>query len=155
MKSVIILDLDGVLITTPSWQPDTMHEDGYSDFDQQSKANFNVLLDDVQAEIWLSSSRRLAKTLSEWNQIFVNRKIHRELTGLMPVSPNRSNRCEEIEAFLTYSSAVSNFLILDDDASLEDSPAHMKKFWVRTYPLIGFSYNKLEEARKKIALWCD
>jgi len=33
-KTTLILDLDGVLITTPSWKADEMDADGYSKFNE-------------------------------------------------------------------------------------------------------------------------
>ena len=44
MKNAILLDLDGVLITTPNWKPDEIHCDGYSVFNKVAVANLNGLL---------------------------------------------------------------------------------------------------------------
>jgi hypothetical protein len=57
-KITLILDLDGVLIVTPQWKSDTIHEDGYSDFNIECVKNLNCLLNKYIVEIWLSSTRR-------------------------------------------------------------------------------------------------
>jgi len=59
----LILDLDGVLITTPSWKADNIHSDGYSDFNKDCVINLNKLLLVENFEIWLSSMRRTTKNI--------------------------------------------------------------------------------------------
>lgn len=149
MGNVILLDLDGVLITTPAWKPDVLHADGYSDFNVEAVACFNELLLHTNAEIWLTSSRRQQRTLSEFNQIFSNRNIAGEIKGYIPGGTDSQNRLAEINAFLNHDQ-VKSFLILDDDPGLHDLSAERKKHWVQTLPLIGFNREKLAEALEKI-----
>lgn len=76
MKSkILILDIDGVLITTPPWKADQMDTDGYSKFNHDCVENLNELLTIEDYNIWLSSTRRMVKTLDEFNSIFEHRKI--------------------------------------------------------------------------------
>lgn len=152
MKNCIILDLDGVLITTPSWRPDELHSDGYSDFNKTAVENLNGLLSEVNAELWLSSTRRLNKTLKEFNEIFRNRNIKRELTGFLPSGTLGLKRRIEIDSFLNHE-AVQNFLIIDDDQSLQELDEMRKAFWVRTDSMLGFNLEKLIEAKQKIEDW--
>ncbi|MEN7550088.1 HAD domain-containing protein [Rapidithrix thailandica] len=79
MKNVIILDLDGVLITTPSWKPDEIHIDGYSEFNRNAVRNLNKLLEEVDAELWLSSTKRMNQSLEKFKEIFASRNINKEL----------------------------------------------------------------------------
>ena len=68
MKNLLLLDIDGVLITTPPWKQDVIHNDGYSEFNETNVANLNKLLSKIDnVEIWLSSTRRLKKRLAEFN----------------------------------------------------------------------------------------
>lgn len=72
MTTAVILDLDGVLITTPNWRPDNLHDDGYSDFNQECVVNFMDLLSLMppDTQLWLSSSRRTTKTVEKFDTIF-------------------------------------------------------------------------------------
>ncbi|MCW3072045.1 MAG: hypothetical protein JWO44_1935 [Bacteroidetes bacterium] len=151
MKNVILLDIDGVLIITPPWKPDVLHADGYSDFDKKSVAHLNVLLAGANAELWLSSSRCMNKSLEEFNELFSNRGIKQELKGYVSGTDDYG-RIARINAFLDHE-PVKNFLILDDDASLDDLDAGRKKSWVKTFPLLGFDHERLEEALEKIKRW--
>ncbi len=149
MKKVLILDLDGVLITTPPWKPDTVHEDGYSDFNDECVSNLNTLLTITDFEIWLSSTRRLRKTLKEFNQIFKNRNIEKEISGFLPDYPTCTNRKEEVLNFIVNYN-IDDYLILDDDKSLNGLKTEVKRNLVATELTIGFNHEKLQEAKAKL-----
>ncbi|MDF9795363.1 hypothetical protein OKW21_006735 [Catalinimonas alkaloidigena] len=152
MRNAIILDLDGVLITTPKWKADAIHADGYSDFNRHAVDNLNLLLKDISAELWLSSSRRIGKTMDEFRTIFHNRGIESNLIGFLPGDELGIQRKIEVTNFLENESFI-NFLIIDDDASLHGLELEKKKYWIRTDPHLGFDSNKLDEAKEKIKNW--
>ena len=145
MKPILLLDLDGVLITTPSWKADQIHEDGYSAFNKTAVENLNELLANTNADIWLSSTRRMNKSLEEFNTIFSNRRIERKLAGFVPHGTLSESRLEEINAFLDLKPG-QKFIIIDDDNSLQDLTEERKKYWIKTNAMIGFDKEKLQEA---------
>ena len=147
MRNVIILDLDGVLITTPSWKADLVHLDGYSAFNEKCVDYFNLL--ETNAEIWLSSTRRTRKSLVEFKEIFKNRNVFKDLTGFIPNI--QRNRNEEIKYFLELNKNIKNYLIIDDDITL--SGYYSNKEWTQTLPLLGFTNEKYLEASKIIKCW--
>ena len=140
---VLLLDLDGVLITTPPWKADEIHTDGYSAFNINCVNNLNVLLTELDFDIWLSSTRRTQKTITEFNRIFTNRGIIKPITGFVPVFQDCKNRIEELMRFLD-ENKISKFLIIDDDKSLNNLPDNMKQSLISTELLKGFDIEKLE-----------
>ena len=148
-NKILILDLDGVLITTPSWKADTIHIDGYSDFNETCVENLNQLISLVEFDIWLSSTRRTLKTLEEFNIIFKNRGIKQSIKDFIPLYTDCKNRQEEISKFIT-EFKVSNFLILDDDKSLNSLEIKMKKHLILTELTKGFNNEKLKESIEKL-----
>ncbi len=148
---LLILDIDGVLITSPPWKPDELHLDGYSQFNRDCVENLNDLLKTNVFEMYLSSTRRTVKTINEFNRIFRNRGIIQNLKGFVPEYPKAKNRREEIEYFLKEFNP-KNYLILDDDKSLNDSKVEMKNRLVLTELQIGFTKEKLTEALNLIGL---
>lgn len=141
----LLLDLDGVLITSPPWRKDEQDTDGYSKFKQNCVQNLNTLLLKVDFRILLTSSRRKGKTLHEFNEIFARRKIGKPISGFLPVYEDCKNRKEEILQFLK-ENVVNNFLIIDDDKSLSDLDSEIKNRLVQTEFLLGFNDEKLTEA---------
>lgn len=122
---LLILDLDGVLISTPMWKADEMDSDGYSKFNQSCIDNLNTLLSLDDFDIWLSSTRRTVKSMEEFNTIFTNRNIIKPIKGFLPEYENCKNRKEEILEFLN-EFGVENYLIIDDDKSLNDLESDIK-----------------------------
>jgi hypothetical protein len=148
-KIVLFLDLDGVLITTPSWRKDEMDTDGYSKFNSKCVENLNTLLQTQYFEIWLSSSRRKNKTEQEFNKIFSLRGILENITGFLPIPKERISRKDEIETFIK-ENRITDFLILDDDKSLNGLEENLKQNLVLTKNLSGFNKEKLTEAIEKV-----
>lgn len=148
-RKVLILDLDGVLIITPPWKADRIHLDGYSDFNEVCVNTLNQLLSQTNFEIWLSSSRRAVKTLTEFNQIFSNRGIDREIVGFLPEYIDCNNRKEEIVRFIQ-EFKISEFLIIDDDKSLGGIADNLKPYLVMTELTKGLDKEKFEEAIEKM-----
>ena len=145
----LILDLDGVLITTPPWKPDEIMEDNYSKFNEECVKNLNSLLSLFPTSIWLSSTRRLNKTLEEFNQIFQTRKIKNSIEGFLPNNTDLKTRKQEVESFIKQNN-LKNYLIIDDDKSLNELDSKIKKQLVQTTFLQGFNKEKLEESIKKL-----
>ena len=150
MKSkILILDLDGVLITTPTWKADEMDSDGYSKFNNDCVENLNELLTIEDYDIWLSSTRRIVKTLDEFNLIFAHRKIKKPISGFLPEYEECKNRREEVERFIN-DSEIKEFLIIDDDKSLNGILKGYKEQLVLTELIKGFDGERLEFAKEKI-----
>ncbi|AFM02597.1 hypothetical protein Fleli_0092 [Bernardetia litoralis DSM 6794] len=155
MKNIIILDLDGVLITTPTWKADEIDFDDYSKFNKKCVENFNILTENLDCELWISSTRRMNKTLKQFREIFSNRNIEQEIKGFLPVTDYQTPRIKEIESFLE-NKMIENYIILDDDSSLHNLKEESKKYWVQTNLLVGFSLEKVEEAKQIIKkFWED
>ncbi len=116
-KIILILDLDGVLVTTPMWKADEIDSDGYSKFNNDCINNLNILLSMADFDIWLSSTRRTVKKLEEFNLIFKNRGIKSSIKDFLPTYENCKNRKDEVLKFIE-ETKVFDFLIIDDDKSL-------------------------------------
>lgn len=147
LATALILDLDGVLITTRPWKTDEIHQDGYSNFNAESVKNLNKLFQVTNFEIWLSSTRRIKKSLEEFNQIFQNRNIEGKIKGFLPVHEQNFSRRKKVEYFIEHQQ-LDKYLIIDDDKSLNDL-ADKSKLILTNY-LQGFNREKLLEAKEKV-----
>ncbi len=148
-RTILILDLDGVLITTPAWKTDKISSDGYSEFNMNCVNNLNKLLQKFDFEIWLSSTRRTVKTLAEFNRIFKNRNIKSAIKGFIPEYYECNTRKEEILRFVA-EFEIEQFLIIDDDKSLNELDEKHKGKLILTELQKGFDSEKFQLAIKKI-----
>jgi histidinol phosphatase-like enzyme len=142
LNNIIILDLDGVLITTPQWRPDTMHDDGYTDFNPDCVERLNELIESNGYSIVLSSDRRRGCSIEKMNERFKSRGVKTSIIAYVPDYNEGTtdvwlNRREEIEMFLS-EYKPKNYIILDDDKSLSDASEEIKSNWIQTCMLIGF-----------------
>jgi len=135
IDNIVILDLDGVLITTPPWKRDARHEDGYSDFNPICVNKLNEILEETGYDIVLSSTRRIWVDIDQMNLYFENRGILKSIISYIPLYDVVSRK-EEIELFLT-EYEPNNYIIIDDDKSLSDLSEEIKSKWIQTEFLIG------------------
>lgn len=142
---ILFLDIDGVLITTKPWQQDKIAEDGYSCFDNECASNLNILLASIPLDIILTSSRRKTIPLDIFNQFFRNRNIKNQIVNYLPIISSVFSRKQEIEDYI-FRNNIQNFIIIDDDKSLNNLNPILKKNLVLTNSMIGFSKDKLEES---------
>ncbi len=145
IKLLIILDLDGVLITTPPWKKTELSEDGYSAFNPSCVENLNSLLQLIETDIWLISSRRRTKSLEEFNIIFNSRQIITPITGFVPIYKDCSTRKEEVERFVK-EIKYDKILIIDDDKTLNGLDKNLKDRLIHTELIKGFDDEKLDLA---------
>ncbi|NML64286.1 hypothetical protein HHL22_03610 [Hymenobacter sp. RP-2-7] len=137
---VILLDLDGVLITTPSWRAVESEPDGFFRFNAQATANLTTILAATNAAVVLTTSHRINFSLSQWTAFFNTR-------GLVPAAitkvndqttlPAPGSRASEITAWVARPGNPTNYVVLDDDPSLHGLPLAIKNRCVFTKPLIG------------------
>lgn len=131
------------------WRADEIDLDGYSKFNQSCVDNLNSLLSLANFDIWLSSTRRTVKSLDEFNVIFTNRNIKEPIRGFLPKYRSCKNRKEEILKFLD-EFEPENYLIIDDDKSLNGLETVIKEKLVLTELMKGFNQEQLQLATEKI-----
>ena len=146
-----MLDIDGVINTTAPWKADELAADGYSKFNKQAIANLNYITCAVEAELWISSSRRTTKPIGELQEIFKDRGIEKQINGYLPTVDVRT-RCELVMNFIR-ERGIMNFLIIDDDQSLQDLPASAQNFWIAALPMKGLTKEQALAAIEKTKEW--
>jgi len=142
MNNIILLDLDGVLITTAPWRSDEMHEDGYSNFNPICVENLNRIIKDTGYDIILSSARRVDVRIDKMNKYFQARGVDKLIKDYVPIYREANNRREEVEMFLE-EYQPENYLILDDDKSLSGASEEIKKNWIQTSLMIGLKKHEV------------
>ncbi|PSK94382.1 HAD domain-containing protein [Taibaiella chishuiensis] len=136
----LLLDIDGVLVTTPSWRPVPQAADGFMAFDKTALHYLSLLLSATQAAIVLTSTHRIRYSEQDWVALLRNRglditRFSKINTG-NPLQPGLS-RLTEIIQWMESPAYDPWFVIIDDDASLHDLPAHGQARWVKTNLMTG------------------
>jgi hypothetical protein len=151
----ILLDIDGVLVTTPPWKPTEQLSDGFMKFNETATKNLKVLFEEANASIVLTTTHRINFEEDKWKEIF-------KMRGLDFIKISKLNdktqlfelldRATEIKEWVEKYGQNKNYLIIDDDLSINGLPENIKERWVMTKPLLGFDGEALEKALTIIGL---
>lgn len=133
---VVFLDMDGVMIPAKSWkQPEILH-DGFPAFSPKAVTALNSIIQE-DTRIILTTSHRHRFTISQWKNIFKLRCI--EVNQIDRLSENRNflNRKEEILDYFNTQPTIIDYLIIDDDKSLNDLPHPIKQHVIQPSATVG------------------
>ncbi len=145
----LILDIDGVLVTTPAWKQPEFLPDGFMKFNTKAAQNLAYLVERFNPSIILSTTHRINYSLAEWQEIF-------KIRGIYPVAISKINnlvairemesRATEILKWIESEVKQEAYIIIDDDLSLHDLPSEIKNKCVLTKPLIGLDAEATQKA---------
>jgi hypothetical protein len=139
---LIFLDIDGVMVPAKSWETPDLSSDGFPEF--SSKA-VRVLQNVVSggATIMLTTSHKSRFSVEEWKNIFIARGIEVKNLGKLDESSFGTNRRDEILSWFNLNDTNENFIIIDDDKSLNGLPPHLKKNLILTSSMLGLNDSHL------------
>ena len=126
---VIFLDIDGVMVPIKSWQTPPMLQDGFPDFSVDAVKCLNSKITD-ETVIVLTTSHRFNYKKEEWIKIFKTRGVVINNIQYLPVGNRKDEICKYINDDMEY-------IIIDDDKSLNDLPKKIKEKLILTSPMIG------------------
>jgi hypothetical protein len=144
---IIFLDIDGVLVPAKSWKSPELLSDGFPDF---SRSAVHVLqqITTEDVTIMLTTSHRFRFSIEEWERIFQERGVQVQNLDRIKVFTRGASRKDEIEHWFSVNPCDDNFIILDDDLSLNGLPSFLKEKLVLTCSMIGLKEEHLEKITK-------
>lgn len=140
----IFLDIDGVLVPAKSWKSPELMNDGFPAFSNKSISVLKQLIDE-NTSIMLTTSHKSRFSIEEWKMIFLKRGIQLNNVSRLPENTTFLNRRDEIINWFLNNELQEDFIIIDDDKSLNDLPQFLKEKLVLTSPMIGLSERNFEE----------
>jgi hypothetical protein len=143
VNKTVLLDLDGVMVTTPPWQSTILLIDQFSEFNPRCVECLNSILFHTSADILLTTSHRFNYTEQEWTEAFQRRGVNVNKISVLQFSAK--SRLEEI-LFYSQTNKAENFLIIDDDKGLNALPIDLKDRLILTSPLIGLTSDLANQA---------
>ncbi len=141
---LVFLDIDGVMVPAKGWKAPENLEDGMPMFTQKSIVALSSLLFE-NTTIILSSSHRNRFTISEWKRIFEKRGLKVNSLSSLGLSDHLKSRKDEILEWFNINSVSENFVIIDDDTSLNGLPEYLKEHLILTSPMIGLTLEHIEQ----------
>ena len=145
----ILLDIDGVLVTTPSWRVPDRLADNFMKFNENATQNLIKLYDETDASIVLTTTHRTNYSLAKWYEIFKVRGLNfKNISKLNDKTTIDTllDRATEINEWIDRFGANKNYVVIDDDLSINRLSEDIKNRCVMTKPLIGFDKHCLMRA---------
>jgi hypothetical protein len=137
---LIFLDIDGVMAPAKSWQRPDILEDGFVDFSSKAvRVLQDILAQNTDTTIILTTSHKSGFSLSQWKIIFERRGLN--VNKLESLNDNTDFQSRKIEILNWFDSndVQEDFIIIDDDKSLNDLPTFYKDRLILTSSLVGLN----------------
>ncbi|MCX6183418.1 MAG: HAD domain-containing protein [Bacteroidetes bacterium] len=141
---LIFLDIDGVMVPAKSWKSPELLSDGFPSFSLKAVNVLRSLISEATT-IMLTTSHKSRFTAGEWKDIFEKRGLSIVNIKSLKYNVNGLNRREEILNWFHLNYTNENFLIIDDDKSLNDLPSFFKDRLILTSSLIGLNESHIGE----------
>lgn len=140
---LLFLDIDGVMVPAKGWKSPEFLNDGFPSFSIKATQTLQQLITE-DVTIMLTTSHKANYTIEEWKSIFKNRGISIGKIESLPNNINNLSRKDEIVNWFNINIIHENFVIIDDDKSLNALPSFLKSNLVQTSPFIGLTEEHLE-----------
>jgi hypothetical protein len=148
---LILLDIDGVMVPGNSWKKPEFLDDGFPAFSNRASSALQKIISETSADILLTTSHKSNYSIEEWITIFNLRGIKIKNIYSLPENKAHLSRKEEIMNWITSSNELPDFIIIDDDKSLNGLPKFVKNKLIQTNASIGLTIDLINEALEIIA----
>lgn len=147
---LILLEIDGVMLSASSWKPVERLDDGFSSFNPRAVSSLQRIISDTGASIVLTTSHKSTYSLPQWRKIFKKRGIAVSIIGKLEDNNTFLSRKEEILNWQLKNKNISDYVILDDDKSLNGLPSNIKDKLVLTSSMVGLTDEDASSAIKAL-----
>lgn len=145
---LIFLDIDGVMVQGSSWKSVENLSDGFYRFSPRAVLGLQEIISGTKASIVLTTSHKNRFTPKQWKMIFHNRGIDVNSIEKLQTRKIYPNRKEEILTWYKRHREIKDFVIIDDDKSLNGLPEELKKKLILTNSSVGLTSDNALEAIK-------
>lgn len=145
---LIFLDIDGVMVPTKSWERPELLNDGFPKFSSNAISVLQYIISD-DTTIMLTTSHKFRFSISEWINIFKKRTIEIKNIKTLKKSEIGISRKDEILNWFNSNQINEDFIIIDDDTSLNDLPSYLKDHLILTSSMIGLTESHLSLIESK------
>jgi hypothetical protein len=144
----LLLDIDGVMVPAKSWERPELLSDGFMKFSDSAVSVLRSIISE-NVTVVLTTSHKSRYSLEKWKMFFSNRGLVVE--SLIKLADNNENisRKDEILKWFDENDSVNDFIIIDDDKSLNELPGYLKRNLIQTQSTVGLAFQHLSEIRDK------
>ena len=143
---LVFLDIDGVMVPAKSWKNPEILDDGFAVFSPKAVNALKKIIRETQAGLVLTTSHKSRYSLPDWVEIFAKRGIVISNLTKLSESLSQLSRKQELLNALNGTNVDRNFIIIDDDLSLNDLPQNLKERLILTNGMVGLTDQLADKA---------
>jgi len=147
---LIFLDIDGVMVPAKGWKAPEILNDGFPAFSNKATDALRNLVSE-NVTVVLTTSHKANYTIQEWKDIFIRRGVDIFNLKALPENIYNVSRKEEIVNWVNLNPLSEEFIIIDDDKSLNELPGFLKENLIQTSPYIGLTKAHLENIQSLLS----
>ncbi|QHI37518.1 hypothetical protein IMCC3317_28970 [Kordia antarctica] len=147
---LIYLDIDGVMVPANSWRKPEILEGGFPNFSSKAIDSLNRIISISSADIMLTTSHKFKYSLHEWEEMFERRNVCINKISRLPENIEYLNRKKELLRWFENNDVDDEFIIIDDDKSLNGLPNYLKNKLIQTNASVGLTDFLADEVIDKI-----
>ena len=147
---LVYLDIDRVMVPANSWRKLEILEDGFPEFSSVAVKSLDRIISKSGANIVLTTSHKSLYSLKEWKNIFKRRNININDITRLPENTAHLSRKDELINWFNSNKLNSDFIIIDDDKSLNALPVFLKNRLIQTSASVGLTNYLADEAIEMI-----
>lgn len=142
---LILLDIDGVMVPARSWQKLELLSDGFPSFSSVATHALNRIVSATNAAVMLTTTHKTTYSVAQWRKIFKSRGVELKTLHRLPECDFKTNRKDEVLNWYNVHN-IDNFIIIDDDKSLNDLPLLLKEKLILTSGSVGLTEDLADKA---------
>ena len=142
---LILLDIDGVMVPASSWKRPEFEIDGFPRFSRKATISLQKIISETGAEILLTTSHKSKYYVGEWRNIFSTRGVLNAKISKLNKNSNHLTRIEEVMKWVAKSNE-KEFVIIDDDKTLNSLPPRIKSRLIQTSATVGLNEELADSA---------
>ena len=131
------------MVPAKGWQRPELLSDGFPVFSLNAVNALKKLIT-KGTTIILTTSHKSRYNVKEWKAIFSKRGLNNFKLEKLNENIDNLNRKEEVINWFASNKLPTEFIIIDDDTSLNDLPLYLKEKLILTKPLIGLNERDIE-----------
>ena len=139
---LMFLDIDGVMVPAKSWKAPELLNDGFPRFSDRAVSALQSCISE-DTTVMLTTSHKSTYSIEAWKDIFQSRGLQINKLQSLGENATKLSRKEEIVNWMDSNQINEEFVIIDDDTSLNDLPPSLKENLVLTSSFIGLTEQHL------------
>lgn len=148
-RMLIFLDIDGVIVPAKSWESPALLDDGFFEFSTKAVCVLQKIISE-DITVLLTTSHKSRYSVEEWKCIFRKRGVKINNLQKLEESPFGTSRKDEVLNWCNQNTLSEDFIIIDDDKSLNALPPLLKNKLILTSATVGLTDIHLDEIMSKM-----